>query len=147
MSPLSLREAFRLLWRYGWQEAPDRRKVVRFAVLYLLVAGSALLAGGAVLLIVLGVLRAIFLSAPLYPPLNEALHRLGWPARGTGWEAVASPWRRLHTLLWVVLSGGAIIFGVYFLWHYGFCAQNLICKAMGRTEVWGRMGWQEVMWL
>ncbi len=125
----SLREAFRLLWRYGWKEAPDRRKVVRFIVLYMLVAGSALLAGAAVLLIVLGVMRALFLSAPLYPPLNDALHRLGWPARSQGWEATPSRWRKLHTALWALLSGGAILLGAYYLLHYGFCAQNLICRA------------------
>ena len=125
----SFREAFRLLWRYGWQEAPDRRKVLRFIGLYVAVGGSALLAGAAVLLIVLGVLRALFLSAPLYPPLNDALHRLGWPARGTGWEAEPSFWRRLHTALWLVLSVGAVAVGGFYLWHYGFCAQNLLCRA------------------
>ncbi len=125
----NLRAALRLLWRYGWQEAPDRRKVLRFVGLYVAVGGSALLAGGAVLLIVLGVLRALFLSAPLYPPLNDALHRLGWPARG-GWEAEPSPWRRLHTTLWVVLSVSAVAVGVFYLWRYGFCAQNLFCRLL-----------------
>ena len=125
----NLRAALRLLWRYGWQEAPDRRKVMRFIGLYLAIGGSALLAGGAVLLIVLGVLRALFLSAPLYPPLNDALHRLGWPARG-GWEAEPGPWRRVHTALWVALSTGAIAVGVFYLWRYGFCAQNLFCRLL-----------------
>ncbi len=124
----SLKEALRLLWRYGWAEAPDRRGVVRFVMLYLAVGSAALLAGGAVLLIVLGVLRAAFLAAPLYPRWNDALHRLGWPSRGVRWAEAPGFWRRLHTALWLALSLGAVAVGVYYLWRYGFCAQNLLCR-------------------
>jgi len=124
----SLKEALRLLWRYGWDEAPNRKRVVRFAALYLVVGTLALLAGGAVLLIVLGVLRGAFLAAPLYPRWNDVLHRLGWPTRNVDWETAPGLWRRLHTALWVVLSGGAVVVGVFYLWRYGFCAQNLICR-------------------
>jgi len=125
----SLKEALRLLWRYGWAETADRKRVVRFAGLYLAVGTLALLAGGAVLLIVLGLLRGAFLAAPLYPRWNDVLHRLGWPTRGVDWEAAPGLWRRLHTALWVVLSGGAVVVGIFYLWRYGFCAQNLICRA------------------
>ncbi len=127
---VNLREALRLLWRYGWQEAPDRDRVVRFALLYLAVGTAALLAGGAVLLIVLGVLRGAFLAAPLYPRWNDWLHRWGWPARSEGWEAAPSFWRTLHTALWIVLSTAAVGLGFFYLWHNGFCAQNLFCRLL-----------------
>ncbi len=126
---LSLKAALRLLWRLGWQEPTRRRQVRRFFWLYVGVVGSALLAGAAVLLIVLGVLRGLFLSAPLYPALNEALHRWGWPGRGIGWQAAPSRARALHTVLWAVLSGLAVAVGLFYLWRYGFCAQNLFCRA------------------
>ncbi len=125
----SLRAAFRLLWRYAWEDAPNHRRVVRFVLLYVAVGTAALLAGGAVLLIVLGVLRGAFLAAPLYPRWNDVLHRWGWPVGGLAWQAEPSLWRRLHTLLWAVLSLGAVVVGVYYLWHFGFCAQNLLCRA------------------
>ncbi len=130
MHDINLREALRVLWRYGWQKAPNRKDVTRFVVLYLAVGTAALLAGGAVLLIVLGVLRSAFLAAPLYPQWNDFLHRLGWPSQGLRWEASPSIWRRLHTALWIVLSSGAVAVGVFYLWRYGFCAQNLICRIL-----------------
>ncbi len=118
-----LADALRTLWRLG----ATPRAVRRFVVLYVAVVTVLVGLGSAFLLMFLGVLRALFLAAPLYPRVAAGLRWLGWepPAR---FDAAPSRWRTLHTALWVVLSSAAVLAGGWVLWSQGFCAQNWLCK-------------------
>ena len=118
-----LAASLRTLWRLG----ASRRVLRRFVLLYLAVVTVLVGLGSAFLLMFLGVLRAVFLAAPLYPRLVAWLRWLGWepPPR---MPAARSPWRTLHTALWIALSGGAVLVGLWVLVNRGFCAQNWLCK-------------------
>ncbi len=120
-----LAQSIRLLWRWGAQDEIGRRTRRRFVGLYLLLVGVLFLFGSAFLLMALGLLRAAFVSAPLYPGLAR---RLGWQPPAHRWEAPSHPWRTLHTLLWLLLSGTAVGVGLWVLLTWGFCAQNWLCK-------------------
>ncbi len=118
-----LAESLRTLWRLG----ATRRALRRFVVLYGLVVTVLVGLGSAFLLMFLGLLRAAFLAAPLYPRVAAGLRWLGWdPPRR--FAAAPSRWRTLHTALWVVLSAAAVGVGLWVLWTRGFCAQNWLCK-------------------
>ncbi|NPA30908.1 MAG: hypothetical protein GXO37_02800 [Chloroflexi bacterium] len=115
--------SLRTLWRLG----ATRGALRRFALLYGLVVAVLLGLGSAFLLMFLGLLRAVFLAAPLYPRLAAGLRWLGWdPPQHM--PAAPSRWRALHTALWIVLSGGAVLVGLWVLATRGFCAQNWWCK-------------------
>ncbi len=131
----SLREAVRLLWRLSWQSDPHL--VRRFVVLYGSLLAVLLLLGEAFLLLALGVLRALWLAAPLYPGVARWLARWGWPGGETTAPPAATPWRTLHTVLWIALVALALGLGGWLLVTRGFCAQNLICLAW---RLWGGEG-------
>jgi len=115
--------SLRTLWHLG----ASRRVLRRFVLLYLAVVTVLVGLGSAFLLMFLGVLRAVFLAAPLYPRLAAGLRWLGWEPPSQ-MPAARSPWRALHTALWIALSGGAVLVGLWVLMNQGFCAQNWLCK-------------------
>lgn len=125
----ALKTALRWLWRMGWQSDP--RVARRFLLLYGSLLAVLLLLGEAFLLIALAFLRAFWLALPLYPGMARWLNRLGWPVEhGGAPAAVKTPWRRLHTVLWVLLIGIALAAGGWLLFTRGFCGQNLICLTL-----------------
>ena len=126
----ALRAALRTLWQLALSGPQGKRVVRRFVGLYAAVVLVLVLLGHAFLLIFLGLLRAAFLAAPLYPRVARGLRLIGWEGADAVPE-VPSRWRALHTGLWVVLIGLAVTVGVYVLFTRGFCGQNWLCLLLG----------------
>ncbi len=126
----ALRAALRTLWRLARSGPQGQRVVRRFVLLYAGVVLVLVLLGHAFLLIFLGLLRAAFLAAPLYPRVARGLRAIGWEGADAVPE-VPSRWRALHTGLWAVLIGLAVAAGGYVLLTRGFCGQNWLCLLLG----------------
>ncbi len=129
----TLRHSLRLLWRLSWESDPSL--VRRFVLLYGALLAVLLLLGEAFFLLALAVLRALWLAAPLYPGVARWLARWGWPGGEYGAPPAATPWRTLHTALWIALIVLALGAGAWLGFTKGFCGQNLLClawKLLGR---------------
>ncbi len=122
--------ALRTLWQLALSGPQGKRVVRRFVGLYAAVVLVLVLLGHAFLLIFLGLLRAAFLAAPLYPRVARGLRLIGWEGADAVPE-VPSRWRALHTGLWVMFIGLAVTAGVYVLLTRGFCGQNWLCLFLG----------------